>query len=255
MTVELHIIMKDVLSRIGIGSATVDTMLPTTTVRAGDSVDAEVHVEGGSTAQDIDAVYFALETEYRSDEGYKDAIVDKWQLTDPFTIEAGEKRRFETTIDIPRHTPVTTRSTAVEIETGLDISMAVDPGDEDHIEVEPTHRTQAVFDALESLGFTLHASACEATAGSLFSTSANFVQEFEFRPQRGEFSGAVDEVEIVPVFEADRLKTYVEVDRRGSLLSEMTDTDERHTTLTIEKPAPEAETVEPRLADRIRELS
>ncbi|MDS0222919.1 sporulation protein [Haloarcula sp. S1AR25-5A] len=245
--------MKDVLSRIGIGSATVDTVLPTDTVRAGESVDAEVHVEGGSTDQDIDAVYFALETEYRSDEGYKDAIVDQWRLTDPFTIEAGEQRRFETTIDIPRHTPVTTRSTAVEIETGLDISMAVDPGDEDHIEVEPTRRTQAVFDALDSLGFTMHSSACETTAGSLFSTSANFVQEFEFRPQRGEFSGEVDEVEIIPVVDAEQLTVYVEVDRSGGLLSEMTDTDERHTKLTVE--APDADAVEARLAEAIRDLS
>nr|WP_241432662.1 sporulation protein [Haloarcula californiae] len=245
--------MKDVLSRIGIGSATVDTVLPTDSVRAGESVRAEVHVEGGSTDQNIDAVYFALETEYKSDEGYKDAIIDQWQLTEPFTIEAGEKRRFETTIDIPRETPVTTRSTAVEIETGLDISMAVDPGDEDYIEVEPTHRTQAVFDALDSLGFSLHASACEATAGSLFTTSANFAQEFEFRPQHGEFAGAVDEVEIVPVFDDDGLMMYVEVDRSAGLLSEVTDADERHTKLTIEAPDPDA--IEPRLADAIRELS
>ncbi|GCF15468.1 SpoOM-related protein [Haloarcula mannanilytica] len=248
--------MKDVLSRIGIGSATVETILPTDTVRAGESVQADIHVEGGSTAQDIDAVYFALETEYKSDEGYKDAIIDQWQLTEPFTIAADEERRFETTIDIPRETPVTTRSTAVEIETGLDISMAVDPGDEDYIEVEPTHRTQAVFDALDSLGFTLHSSSCEATAGSLFTSSASFVQEFEFRPQHGEFAGEVDEVEIVPVFDDDdRLTVYVEVDRSGGLLSEMTDTDERHTKLTIEAPKPDADAVEPQLEDRIRELS
>ena len=243
--------MKDVLSRIGIGSATVDTILPTDTVRAGGSVQAEVHIEGGSTEQDIDAVYFALETEYKSDEGYKDAIIDQWQLTDPFTIEAGEERRFETTIDIPRETPVTTRSTVVEIETGLDISMAVDPGDQDHIEVEPTHRLQAVFDALDSLGFSLHASACEATAGSLFTTSASFAQEFEFRPQRGEFSEQVDEVELVPVFD-DGLTVYLEVDRSAGLLSEVTDADERHTRLTIEAPDPDA--IEPRLAEAIREL-
>ena len=245
--------MKGVLSRIGIGSATVDTILPTDTVRAGDSVQAEVNVEGRSTDQEIDAVYFALETEYKSDEGYKDAIVDQWQLTEPFTIEAGEKRRFETTIDIPRETPVTTRSTAVEIETGLDISMAIDPGDEDYIEVEPTHRTQAVFDALDSLGFSLHSSSCEASAGSLFTTSATFVQEFEFRPERGEFTGQVDEVGLVPVFDDDRLTLYLEVDRSAGLLSEVTDADERHTTLPIDDSDPEA--IEPRLEARIRELS
>jgi len=245
--------MKDVLSRIGIGSATVDTVLPSSTVRAGESVDAEVRVEGGSTDQEIDAIYFAIETEYKTDEGFKDAIVDKWQLTEPFTIEADGQRRFETTIDVPRRTPVTTRSTAVEIETGLDISMAVDPEDEDHVEVEPTPRTQAVFDALSDLGFTLRSSSCQATRGNLFGTSASFVQEFEFRPQGGEFAGDVDEVELVPVFDDDRLTVYVEVDRRGGLLSEMTDTDERHTRLTVEDA--DAEAVRPRLASAIRDLS
>jgi len=245
--------MKEVLSRIGIGSATVDTILPTETVRAGESMQAEVRVEGGATEQDIDAIYFALETEYKSDEGYKDAIIDQWQLTEPFTIEAGEERRFETTIDIPRETPVTTRSTAVEIETGLDISLAVDPGDEDYIEVEPTHRTQAVFDALESLGFALHSSACRATAGSLFTISADFAQEFEFRPQHGEFSGRVDEIEIVPVFDDDRLTLYLEVDRSAGLLSAVTDADERHTKLTIEALDPD--TIESQLGEAIRELS
>ncbi|WP_336339314.1 sporulation protein [Haloarcula brevis] len=244
--------MKGVLSRIGIGSATVDTILPTDTVRAGDSVRAEVHVEGGTTDQEVDAVYFALETEYKSDEGSKDAIIDQWQLTEPFTIEAGEERRFETTIDVPRETPVTTRSTAVEIETGLDISMAVDPGDADYVEVEPTRRTQAVFDALASLGFSLHASSCAATAGSLFTTSTTFVQEFEFRPENGEFAGEVDEVEVVPVFGDDGLAVYVEVDRSAGLLSEVTDADERHTKLTVDAADPEA--VEPRLAAAIRDL-
>ena len=247
--------MKEVLSRIGIGSATVDTILPRDTVRAGESIQAEVRVKGGTTEQEVDAVYFALETEYRSDEGYKDAIIDQWQLTEPFTIAADEERRFETTIDVPRETPVTTRSTAVEIETGLDISLAVDPGDEDYIEVEPTHRTQAVFDALESLGFVLHSSACQATAGSLFTISADFAQEFEFRPQRGEFSGAVDEIEIVPVFDDDRLTLYLEVDRSAGLLSAVTDADERHTKLTVEASEPDPGAIEPRLAAAIRDLS
>ncbi|MDS0276206.1 sporulation protein [Halomicroarcula sp. S1AR25-4] len=245
--------MKDVLSRIGIGSARVDTVLPSSTVRAGDAVDAEVHVEGGSTDQDIDAIYFALETEYRTEEGYADAIVDKWQLTEPFTIGSGEERRFETTIDVPRRTPVTVGSVSVEIETGLDISMAVDPEDEDRIEVRPTERLQAVFDALENVGFSMKSSSCEARPGGIFSTSASFVQEFEFRPQRGEFSGEVDEVEIIPVYDGNGLTVHMEVDRRGGLLSEAMDIDERHTSFTVQDADPAA--IEPSLTQAIRDLS
>jgi len=245
--------MKDVLSRIGIGSARVDTVLPSQTVRAGDTVDAEVHVEGGSTEQDIDAIYFALETEYRTEDGYRDAVVDKWQLTDPFTIGTEEDRRFETTVDIPRHTPVTVGSVSVEIETGLDISMAVDPEDEDRLEVRPTARLQAVFDALEALDFTLHSASCEATPGGLLATSARFVQEFEFRPTGGEFAGQVDEVEVVPVYDDDSLTVHLEVDRRGGLLSEAMDTDERHTSFTVATADPAS--IKSSLSDAIRQLS
>ncbi|WP_276272333.1 sporulation protein [Haloarcula litorea] len=245
--------MRDVLSRIGIGSARVDTVLPSSTVRAGESVDAEVHVEGGSTDQDVDAIYFALETEYRTEEGYQEAVVDKWRLTEPFTIEEGEERRFETTIEVPRRTPVTVGSVSVEVETGLDISLAVDPEDEDRIEVRPTERLQAVFDALESLGFSLHSSECSARPGGVFSTSASFVQEFEYRPRGGEFSGDVDEVEVVPVYGDDALTVHLEVDRRGGLLSEAMDVDERHTSFTVTDADPDA--IEGPLADAIRDLS
>ncbi|WP_458186798.1 sporulation protein [Haladaptatus sp. NG-WS-4] len=39
--------MKRILSRVGIGAARVDTVLPKTTLTAGESVEVEVHVEGG----------------------------------------------------------------------------------------------------------------------------------------------------------------------------------------------------------------
>jgi len=245
--------MKEFLSRVGIGSARVDTKLPSSTVRAGESIDAEVHVEGGSTEQEVDAIYFALETEYRTEDGYREAVVDKWRLTEPFTIDEGQERRFETTIDVPRQTPVTAGSVSVEVETGLDISMAVDPDDEDRLDVRPTERLQAVFDALEDLGFSLHSSECSARPGGVFSTSASFVQEFEFRPRGGEFSGEVDEVEVVPVYGDDGLTVHAEVDRRGGLLSEAMDVDERHTSFRVTSTDPDD--VRAPLADTIRELS
>lgn len=48
--------MKKILASIGIGSATVDTVLPSTTVTPGETVDAEINISGGSAEQDIRSI-------------------------------------------------------------------------------------------------------------------------------------------------------------------------------------------------------
>jgi len=223
--------MKELLSRVGIGAATVDTVLPTTTLTAGESVDAEVHVEGGSAEQEIDEIYFALLTRYETDDSKRTGVVDKFRVAESFTVDEGDERTFDVTVDVPRDTPVTVGRTNVWLETGLDIDWAVDPEDEDPVQVDPGPRLGRAFDALDALGFTVRTAECEAVPGGLFSTS--FVQEIEFVPRGGPFSGRLDELEVVPRPAADHLELGLEVDRRGGLLSEMADMDERLTRITV----------------------
>lgn len=239
--------MKELLSRVGIGAATVDTVLPTTTLTAGESVDAEVHVEGGTTEQEVDEIYFALLTRYETDDSKRTGVVDKFRVAESFTIDEGEQRTFDVTVDVPRDTPVTVGRTNVWLETGLDVDWAVDPDDEDPVQIEPGPRLDRVFDALDALGFTVRTAECEAVAGSLFSSS--FVQEIEFVPRGGPFSGRLDELEVVPRPAADHLEVGLEVDRRGGLLSEMADIDERLTRLTVSDES--ADEVETKLREEI----
>jgi sporulation-control protein len=225
--------MKRVLSSLGIGSATVDTILPRTTVHPGDSLDVTVEVEGGSTDQEIDEIYFAVVTRYATEEGYETAAVARSRLTESFTIDADEDRTFDATIEIPSHTPLTLGRTDVWIETGLDIDWAVDPDDEDRIEVEADERLAAVFEALDRLGFTFHTAECTAAPRSLRHAGTSFVQEFEFRAAAGPFAGELDELEVVPQYTDEGLALALEIDRRGGLLSEMADADERHTRVRV----------------------
>lgn len=225
--------MKRVLSSLGIGSATVDTILPHTTVHPGDSLDVTVEVEGGSTDQEIDDIYFAVVTRYADEEGYETTAVSRSQLTESFTIDSGEAREFDATIEIPSHTPLTLGRTDVWIETGLDIDWAVDPDDEDRIEVEADDQLAAVFEALDQLGLTLHTAECTAAPRSLRHAGTSFVQEFEFRVAAGPFAGDLDELELIPQYTDDGLALALEVDRRGGLLAEMADADERHTRVHV----------------------
>jgi sporulation-control protein len=226
--------MKKVLASIGIGNATVDTVLASTTVQPGQSVDAEIRVEGGSADQSVDRIELDVETQYATDDGYKEVTVERLTLSDGFEIEAGESDVYTTTIDVPYATPVTLGRVKVWVETELEIAMAVDPEDRDPLDVQPTPRMQATFDAMEGLGFSFRSAECEADPYGRYTTGGAFVQEFEFRPSGGPFAGRVDEVELVCRPGPDELALYVEVDRRGGLLSELADADERKTSLSVD---------------------
>lgn len=223
--------MKQILSRVGIGSARVDTVLPKTTLSAGESVDAEVRVEGGSSEQEVDAIYFALLTRYKTDDSVRTGVIDKFQVADPFTIGPDEERTFPVTIDVPLDAPITAGRTNVWLETGLDIDWSVDPEDEDPVQVEPGPRLGAFMDALDSLGFRLRSAECEQAPRSIF--PGRFVQELEFVPHAGPFAGALDELEVVPTETGTGLDVKLEIDRRGGLLSEMADIDERWSQLSF----------------------
>jgi sporulation-control protein len=222
------------LSRIGIGSAEVDTILETETVEPGNSVPARIEIEGGSEDQTVEAIEVAVMTRYKieTDDGtaYSNVAIHESQLTDGFTIEEGEQRTIDAgEIQIPETTPVTLGNTEVWIHTGLDIDWSVDPDDTDHLEIEPDPYRSATMDAVEDLGFSLHT--VENIDASRFGPH-RFAQEFEYRPQAGSrYASDLDEIELVPVHQGDSLDVIVEVDKSGfSIL----DSDESHHRITIE---------------------
>lgn len=242
--------MKKVLASIGIGNATVDTVLESTSVSPGETVGARIEVEGGDAEQEVGAVRLELETRYLTeDDGYRDADIRTYTLSEGFTVEPGEERTIETELAVPYETPLTLGGTDVWVETELDISLAVDPEDRDPLEVRPTPRMRAAFDAMESLGFTLREVEVAADPYDHYFSGSRFVQEFEYRASSGPFVGDLDEVELLPRDGPDGLDLFVEVDRRGGLFSEAAGTDESHARLTV--TSDDAGDVERRLRDVI----
>jgi sporulation-control protein len=245
--------MKKVLASIGIGNATVDTVLPTETVRPGETVDADVHITGGDVEQEIGTVRFEIETRYRTEEGYEEVDIDRFTLAEGLMIDAGEEETRQVSIDIPYATPITTGGIEVWVETELDIDLAVDPEDKDHLDVRPTPRLQTVFDAMDDLGFSLRTAECEADPHGHYTSGRRFVQEFEFRANAGKFRDDIDEVELVARPGPDELTLFPEIDRRAGLLREMADIDERRSRLTVEST--DVATIRDDLADLIRKHS
>lgn len=225
--------MKKVLASIGIGNATVDTVLPSETVHPGETVEAEIHITGGNAEQEVGTIRFELETRYLTDDGYQEVDIDRFTLTDGLTIKPGQEETRQVTIDIPYSTPITLGQIDVWVETELDIDLAVDPEDKDYLEVKPTPRLQAVFDAMDDLGLSLRNAECEADPYGRYATDQRFIQEFEFRTNGGPFQGSLDEIELVVRPSRENLMVFLEVDRRDGLLSEVADTNERKASLTI----------------------
>lgn len=223
--------MKKALTTIGIGNATVDTVLPSATVTPGDTIEAELRIEGGDAEQAVRRIDLAFATYYHTDEGRHEGTVDTVRLSDGFTIEPGASRRVPTTLQVPWGTPLTLGGVDVWLETELDVA-GVDPTDRDHLDVAPTDRMRAVFDAAEALGLSLRTARNESLRG----LTRTFAQEFGFRPTAGPFADAVDELALVLEPSADHLTVYVEVDRREGLVEAVAGGDEQKASFVVDSP-------------------
>lgn len=232
--------LKRMLSSVGIGAAKVDTVLQGDQFVPGEIVEAMINMKGGSTEQDVEKLYISIHCTYEReveaiDEEDEDTeitsvfLLDKFHVADAFTINPGEEKSFSVSFQLPFNTPLTMGKAKVWVQTGMDIRRAIDPKDRDYIRVVPGEMVSALFGAVQELGFGLKEVECEAVPSG-FPRSQPFVQEFEFRPLSGPFSGRLDELEIVCFPEANSVEVFMEIDRKArgitSFLAEMMNMDE-----------------------------
>lgn len=238
------------LSRFGIGSATIDLIPDDVTVQPGGAVDAHLELEGGRSDQTVDDIEIALVTRFqaqREDDSYPaQYVLWETEFKEGFTVEAEVDRSLNVPpIEVPSFTPVTKGESEVWIQTGLDIEWAVDPSDEDQLDVQPGPRLKAVLDAMDELGFGLRSVVNEEEETRF--TPLPFVQRFTFRGGGGPFAGELDEVVLTPIRAGgnEGLVLLVTVDRLG----EAKIGDKRRARLTIDTD--DEETLADRLYDEI----
>jgi sporulation-control protein len=229
------------LASVGIGSARVDTKLIRDVVTPGGEIKGIVEIQGGSTDQRIDDIYLALNTTYVKESDDKkytvSGLIDRFKLTESFTIMANERKEIPFSFILPPDTPISIGKTKIWISTGLDIKNAVDPSDKDYLRVVPNEIMDAVFQAVNGLGFRLREAECQQAPHRL-RRRLPFTQEFEFVPSSGPFRGRLDELEVTffPVSN-NELEILMQVDRRvrglSSLFSEALNMDESNVLLRI----------------------
>lgn len=239
---------------MGIGSATVDAKLKNDHIIAGSNVEGIVEVSGGKVEQHIDGIYMSLVTTYFKEVDDKKvenkAIIGKFRLTGSFTIKPDEVREIPFTFEVPFDAPITAGGTRVWVQTGLDIKLAVDPTDQDFIEIKPFPLMRSFIKAVEDLGFRLRKVQSEQAPAKL-RKRLPFVQEFEYVPVEGEFVGKLDELELIFNASFERnLEVFMEIDKKakglGGFLSEALDLDEKMVRLYLSRED------ESRLKEKIR---
>lgn len=249
---------KKALASFGVGAAKVDTILDRSNVRVGDTITGRVEIVGGDVAQTIDAISLVLYTSYTkelNDTKYEeDFILESVRVSEPFTIQAGEKKLLPFSFSLPYETPITMGKTRVWVHTGLDIAMAIDPTDKDYVSVEPTPLATDILNAVQRLGFRLREVECEAAAPR-YRKRYPFVQEFEFVPTSGAFRGQLDEFEVLFLSQsAHSAELLLQIDRKvrglGSLFAEALDLDESFVRVTI--TSADVPTLEQKLTQLLR---
>lgn len=224
--------MKRVLSSIGVGSATVDTILPKTELTPGETVDLTVELDGGDSTQEIESIYFSLLTQVDGE----DVVLDQFELPDSFSLESGDSRTRTTDMTVPRSTPLTRDGQRVWLKTGLDIEWAVDPTDEDTVEIVPNDRLGVFLEVIEELGFTSDAVTTRSTP---WLDRREFLQAFSFTPE-GDRWPDLDGLTAMPVVRSESLRVFVEIDEQEEA-EHLTDQDfdKQEVSMTFETTNPD----------------
>lgn len=223
--------LKRILASVGIGAAKIDTLLQGDTFSPGQDVSGVVTMKGGAVEQSIDTIELCVRTQYLKEVDDKKVYITtdlvKYHVSHPFVIQPGEQKEVPFTFQLPSDTPLTVGKSAVWVYTGLSISTAIDPSDNDRIRVNPTAGQSVVMQALEQLGFRLRSVDCEYHSRS----PRKFVQEFEYVPTNL-FRNKLDELEVIFLGDVSSgsIELLLQIDRRArglaSLFAEALDMDE-----------------------------
>lgn len=238
--------MKRILSSIGIGAASVDTVLPRTELHPGETVEADVELHGGEATQEIEGIYFALQTVVDGEDGTDERTLSEFRIDQSIELSPDEERTIPVAFEVPLWTPLSRGGADVWLETGLDVDWATDPTDEDRIEVVPDPYVAALFEAIEDLGFAMRYTELVETD---YLDDRPFAQEFDFRPGSA-YRDQLDELEVTVMPRGSDLRVFVEFDTHDAVADEYDmDFDEMEAPYTFDEP--NAESIRRRLVEGI----
>ncbi len=219
---------RKLAAAMGAGGAKVDTVLDSAGVQPGGTLTGRVDVKGGEVEQTIQGIRAALSavvevegTRQGEDTEHKaKRRVGETRVSGPITVAPGELQQLPFQLVVPPELPPNVigghavSGIELEVETVLEIEKARDAKDHDPVEVHALPAQNAVFQAMEQLGFTFGSGDLEA--GRVPGSTLGFYGEYEFGARGSGFR--FNEVEVTFVTRQGDLDVQLEVDKGGFVL-------------------------------------
>jgi|GEM_PF-2343731 len=220
------------------GGVRVDTRIDAPSgVRGGEELCGTVILQGGREPRHITVVEFQLIAEFLSKKNKEivkeRGVIYRYLLETSISIGPGEEKRIPFRFPIPAAAPLSLDSSALWLETLVNVEMEAAQSDRDAVHVHPHPIVQCFFDAVKLLGLRLEK--VELLHVPKVNGDFPYVQEFEFKPR---LPSALEELEVYFTANGnDKISFFIEIDRRAKglsgLLEEAFDLDERHLKLTL----------------------
>ncbi len=216
--------LEKFLSKVGIGSAKVDTIVKNSTITQGGLVEGFVRIEGGKVDQEINELCIYVMTKAKYDDAHINKVVEGFRVADAMTIEAGKKYEFPFHFMLPAETPITSiakgkNQSSVWLGTELDIEAGLDSSDRDYLTILPHPAVEVMINKFLEKGFTFIKVDVETgyLNGSTFSSTSGIYQEIEMRPASSGLLNwsprKITEVELSFIVASNAVHLLVEVDR------------------------------------------
>ncbi|MFE7752297.1 sporulation protein [Streptomyces sp. NPDC057428] len=218
-------VFKRLLGSLGVGGATVDTVLDAGAALPGGSLTGQVHLKGGTADFDIEQITLELvarvEVEHDDGEGEGGLPFDRFTVGGGFRLVEGEQRSIPFSVTLPWETPATELrgqplGVVLGVRTELAVAGAKDKGDLDPLAVRPLPVQEAILEALGQLGFGFKSADLEY--GHIGGTGQQlpFYQEIELTPPP-QYAHTVNEIEMTFLARPDGMEVVLEADKRGGL--------------------------------------
>lgn len=219
-------LFKRMLSAFGVGGPSVDTVLDSDAVSAGEVLKGRVSIQGGSSDVVIDAVVLSLVTRVEAERGRGETggVGEFHRLVSHRDVRVSAEQRLDLPFQLamPWETPVTAvgdtlqPGVTVGLRTELVIKGAPDKGDLDPVIVAPLPSQERVLDAFGELGAVFRSTDVEVGRIVGVPQELSCYQEIEFFPP-ARFGGRLNQVELTFVANHQDLWVVLEADKRGGL--------------------------------------
>ncbi|WP_199426619.1 sporulation protein [Thermaerobacillus caldiproteolyticus] len=128
-------LLRRMMSKLGVGSAYVDLILNKQVYKPGDMIEGQLHIHGGTVEQKITKLDVDFVRKTLHDGKEEDTVIATIPVDGDFTIEPEQKKVLPFTYQIPENIAPSQPGISYRFITRLDIEDAVDILDFDYIQI------------------------------------------------------------------------------------------------------------------------